>query len=619
MCGIAGFELGQHDAERAEALLRRLRNRGPDGGWFSRVPPYGLVQTRLAVIDLSSKLRYPLANERGDLHLLFNGEIFAYEQHLEMLAARGHRFSSRCDAEVLLHGYEEWGDSVFTRIDGMFAAALLDGRTGDLLLVRDALGIKPLTYATSRPFAFASDSLALIAAGFVTGDILEHDLTEYLFFHYLAPTRTAVRDLAQLAPGELLRRSRDGSMSISRWAPRPFSMPPDPAGVTSEEFEAAFDRSVRRQLVADVPVGVFLSSGVDSSLILDTAVRSGARPIAFTIGFRGHGDYDESNVAARFAQHVGVRHEAEELAGGFVETVERVCEHFDQPLGDASAIATAQLAALARRHVTVALSGTGGDDLFAGYYRHRAHSIARILRHVPPSVFALLARLPEERGAERRSMLALWRSYIRRLALLDASDGFAQYLGLLVTGHGAHRYLLSSNGSAGPTRRVDVSPSPSTTVLRRIQAYELASYLPGDLLPKEDRTTMAVGLEGRVPLLGNDLLRIAECATDEQKITLRSGKLLLRQLARKRLPPYIFRARKRGFAVPLAHLLGGPWRAEATDWFAGTTSELVDLSQVRADLTADRLAPDEAWALAVLGRWEQRVGEARQSARTLGL
>lgn len=620
MCGIAGFELGADDQVLADRLLERLERRGPDGSSFTRVQPYGLVHTRLAVIDLSNRVRYPLQNESGDLHLLFNGEIYEYERHRAELQRLGHSFSTGCDAEVVVHGYEEWGADVFSRLDGMFALALFYEPSRELVLVRDALGIKPLVYTCAGRFAFSSDAISLVAAGLSRGEIDPEQIEEYLAFHYIPPPGTGLRDVSQLQPGEMLRRSATGETVTERWRPRPFSRPRDGESVAIGDLGAALDRSVRRQLMADVPVGVFLSSGLDSSLVLDSAVRAGARPMAFTIGFPGHGDYDESAVAARFARERGVTHVIAELSGGFVDTIDSLSAAFDQPFGDASAIATAQLAKLARGHVTVALTGTGGDDLLAGYYRHRAHLVQRLLKHLPPGWRRMLATAPVQPGSERRSLGLLTRSYLTRLAAVTSDDPFAQYLELV--GSPSDTGVADATGrSLDPVairrrvagRYLTSSPRPDA-LLRRIQSFELETYVPGDLLTKEDRATMAVGLEGRVPLLGAELLELAEHASERQQIGLLSGKRLLREVARTRLPGYITRGRKRGFAVPLGPLLKGPWLAEAVDWFAAARSSVADGETVSRQLREGTLAGTDAWALASLLRWEAALGQARLSA-----
>jgi asparagine synthase (glutamine-hydrolysing) len=411
---------------------------------------------------------------------------------------------------------------------------------------------------------------------------------------------------------------------VERWRPSPFSASGELAPVEVREAEHVLDRSVSRHLVADVPVGVFLSSGVDSSLVLDSAVRSGARPTAYTIGFPGHGDFDEVRSAARFAAQLGVPHVVGELSGGFADTIGLISAAFDQPLADASAIAMIQLAKLARAQITVALSGTGGDDLFAGYYRHRAHLFSWLFGHLPGSVARRLAEAPGRRGGERRSLLALLRSYASRFAALEGRGRFDQYLELVASAT-TPRGIEATRGAGRLTTardrfsdRLRSAEPGADSVLRQIQAFELATYLPGDLLVKEDRATMAVGLEARVPLLGIELLHLAERTPDRQKIGPFGGKRLLREIARRRLPQYLARTRKRGFAVPLADLFAGRWRAESIEWFADSDSSLVNGRLTAQLLRYDQMAATDAWALAALIGWERSVSGSRTQARSAG-
>jgi asparagine synthase (glutamine-hydrolysing) len=618
VCGIAGFERGRNDAQTASILRERLARRGPDGGWFESCGPYGFVQTRLAVIDLSERVRYPLRNETGELWLLFNGEIYGYQDHRDELRRRGHEFATECDAEIVLHGYEEWGDEVFGRLDGMFALALFDTRSEELVLARDALGIKPLVYTTTGRFAFGSDALALVAAGLHSGELDASLLSEFLAFHYLLPPHTGLKGVVQLAPGELVRRTAAGELTRRRWRAAPFTTDAASERISTAEAGRALDRSVSRQLVADVPVGVFLSSGIDSALVLESAVRMGATPVAFTLGFPGQGDYDEVPAAARLAADLGVEHVTGELGGGFSDSAARVAGAFDQPFADGSAIAMVELATLARRSVTVALSGTGGDDLFAGYNRHRLHLYANLVGRLPGPALSVLRRLAPARGAERTSAASLLRSYAARLAGLSRSDPLAQYAQLVGSASSPAAFELLAFPDGHEVDLLGGAALPGGSTLRRVQALELQTYLPGDLLPKEDRTSMAVGLEARVPMLGVELLELAERMADGQKVGLTAGKRLLRSLARDRLPSYLTRTRKRGFAVPLAELFSGPWHAEAVDWFADTPTDLIDGQDAARRLRKGDLPATDSWALAMLVAWEGTVREARgRSSRVL--
>jgi asparagine synthase (glutamine-hydrolysing) len=627
MCGIAGFECsGPSDEEIGRRLLAGLADRGPDGGWFVTRGQYGLAQTRLAVVDLSDRVAYPMANESRDVWLLFNGEVYDHTRLRAELEGRGHRFRTRCDAEVMLHGYEECGLEFFSRIDGMFALALWDERRSELVLTRDQLGIKPLAHTSTGRFAFASDAVALVAAGLTRGEPDVEAIEDFATFHYVPMPATGVAGLIEVEPGVAVIRSRDGGMRRERWREIPFTATTKRPNVssrreTTEEVARALDESVRRQLIADVPVGVFLSSGIDSSLILDSAIRAGARPTAFTIGFGGQGDFDESAHARRFATQLGVRHVCRDLHLDFHNALASVSEAYDRPFADSSAIATLSLARMAREEVTVALSGTGGDDLFAGYYRHRAHLLAPLMARVPGTVLRWVACLERQDGDERGSAVALARSYLGRLSAAGHGDALSQYLSLTGgPGGGGLSALVAGDRFDAKERvahRFGLRDANRSSTLSTIQAFELQTYLPSDLLAKEDRATMAVGLEGRVPMLGRDLLDLAEVLDDRQLATMRTGKRVLRDIAAQRLPRYITMRRKRGFAVPLGALFRGPWREPALAWLRDSTSCLLEPREVADALENDRLHPASTWAACVLIAWEARLAGVRVKASQL--
>ena len=615
MCGIAGFELGPDHRSVAERLFARLGRRGPDGQWYTPVGDYGLLQTRLAVIDLSARVRYPMKNETGDLHLLFNGEIYDFDRHRADLQRRGHRFSTDCDAEVVLHGFEEFGTSLFSRLDGMFAIALLHSPSGELLLVRDAVGIKPLSYTSVGRFAFCSDAMALVGAGLSRGTLEPTAAAEFLSREYLLPPATGIADLRQLSPGEMLRRSVSGAVVVEQWRRKPFSSAPSGPRPTAEEAGEALDASVRRQLVADRTVGVLVSGGLDSALVLESAVRAGAAPVALTIGFSGHGDYDEAPAARRLAGSLGAPHVVRDSAIGFVEAVEMVCDAYDVPLGDPSAVATMELARLAREHATVVLTGTGGDDLFAGYFRHRAHLLLPLLNRLPRSVARRLARSGGTVGGERRSLVSLARSYAARLAATHGEGPLGQYQ--LLTAPPMSAVIASTVSPWARPEAISKATAQSLagrqTTLRNIQALEFSTYVPGDLLLKEDRASMAFGIEARVPLLGAELVAIAERAADDQKIGLRRGKRLLREIGSRRLPSGVSTSTKRGFAMPLSDLFRDSWREEAADWLHAQSSTLVDGGRVASLFEQRQLTAKDVWLLSVLAGWEQAVRAARVS------
>lgn len=621
MCGIGGFLDAdpERDAWRIDALQARLRQRGPDGSSSAVRGGIALVQTRLAIVDLSDRVQYPMANEAGDVWLVFNGEVYGHRELRRELEALGHRFATDCDAEVVVHGWEQWGHDLFGRLDAMFALAILDERSGELVLARDRSGVKPLVRTTGSRLAFASDALALVGAGLSAGEPDPEALSEFLAFHYVPPPLTGLRDVVQVEPGTAVVRAADGSVRATTWAAPVFEAPAPKSPVPPEELEAALRRSVGLQLHADVPVGVLLSGGIDSALVLSYAAEHGAAPTAFTLSFEGHGDYDELALARVAARSVGAEHRVERFDVGFADAVARLAHAYDTPFADSSAIATLQLARFVRREVKVALSGTGGDELFAGYSRHRVHRIGQLLQLVPKPVAAAIARGDQRRGAEHHGKLSRVRSYAVRLAAARQDDPVRQYLRLVgattsPAGLAAVPELRSDAGRERVQRRFASTLAAGGSATRGFLGFDLATYLPGDLLVKEDRATMAVGLEGRVPVLGNDVLAVAARTPDSQKHSLRQGKLALREVAARRLPEEHTRARKRGFAVPLARMLEGGWAAEAQAFFADSDSHLVD-RRAALELVDRRPVPAaDVWALAALIAWEDAVQTARRGA-----
>jgi asparagine synthase (glutamine-hydrolysing) len=619
MCGIAGFEIEGIDVNAASAaLVEGLSTRGPDARWATVRGSVALVETRLAVIDLSDEVVYPMPNEAGDVHLIFNGEIYDHDVLRKELEARGHRFRTRCDAEVVVHGYEEWGVRLFPRLNGMFALAIVDERSGDVVLARDQLGIKPLVRTTGARLAFASDAIALVQAGLSSGEVDLGALRSFAALHYVPPPATGIEDIAQVAPGTAIRRRQDGTEDEIVWSESPFSGAARADPVSLEETEQALLTAVRRQLVADVEVGVFLSGGLDSTLVLCAAAALGARPQAFSLGFAGHRDYDEVGAATRVAKRLGVPHHVTKFGASFHSSIDAVAMAYDTPFADASAVAMVKVAKLARAHVTVALSGTGGDDLFAGYYRHRAHRLRRLVSRVPSFLLRTSMRADSAQGRARSSRIRLAGSYLARLAEAEGGSDADQYLSLVTSlsspaGLNALCFPVERTETARElAERFDFGEPLRPTTLQAIQRFELRTYLPGDLLCKEDRATMAVGLEARVPLLDEALLDLAERTPDHRKMSLRQGKIILRELAQRFDVPLT--SVKRGFAIPLGAYFEGPWRAEAREWFNSTDTNLVDTaSAVR--LIDERVPPaTDLWMLATLVAWENRLKNARSDA-----
>jgi asparagine synthase (glutamine-hydrolysing) len=620
MCGIAGFAHAGLSIEPIHnALLDQLDRRGPDGRHERTVGPWSLLQSRLAVIDLSPRVSYPMPNETESVWLLFNGEVYNHVELRRELRGRGHSFRTQCDAEVVVHGWEEWGSTVFDRLHGMWAVALADERTGELILARDRVGIKPLAYTTQGAFAFASDAMALVRSGLSAGEPDPAAIEEYLALHYVPGPSTAVQGISELPPASWLRIRAGSAPEIRQWSrPRFTSARPTPLA----EIDRIIAQAVDRQLRADVPVGILLSGGLDSALLASYSVAAGTQPIALTIGFPASGDYDETDAARAVATHFGLEHRIRRFETGFVDAISGVGSAFDTPFGDPSAVATLALAELAREHVTVALSGTGGDDLFAGYYRHRMvflEPALAVLSHLPGPTDPRVGR-----GGERHTLHRLFGSYAQRLLGARGSTWSERYMALVGSSTSPAALGVVRSDVSLPDARDRVAHRfgldiGSKTSLDDLQDFELSTYLASNLLVKEDRALMRQGVEGRVPLLDDAVVELATRLPQRDRADVFGGKRALRKLARQRLPRSVTRGPKRGFALPLGALLDGDWRPAAQEWLQDARSDLVDTQELGRRWSAGLLEPLDVWSLAVLVSWESELARHRRNARQLAV
>ena len=487
----------------------------------------------------------------------------------------------------------------------MFAIALLDERSGELLLARDRLGVKPLVRTTAPPFAFGSDAMNLVRAGLSAGEVDEQAMAEYALFHYVPPPATGIRGVVQVEPGTAVVRRADGPSGQSAGPSRPSRRRP------RKRERRVPGPSRRRTLERRVTAAGGGRAGRRAALqrrglVARDGVRGCGRGAAARFHDRVPGPWRLGRGRRRCCAgaRVGVPHEMEPFACSFGEAVDGVAEAFDQPFADSSAIAALQLARLARRQITVALTGTGGDELFGGYYRHRAHRLHRVVGLLPPALLRRLSEADPRRGEERQTRLSVARSHATRLARAAGGDDVSQYLELVGSctspaGLAALRLPLDFEASLAEVgRRHGLGDDgPGMSVLRRLQHFDLGAYLAGDLLAKDDRSSMAVGLEVRVPLLDLEVVEAAARLPDRQKITLLRGKIALRELGKRRLPG--LRHGKRGFTVPLGALLIGSWRDECAAWLQASESELVSPERVAGLLDGGRNALD-VWALCAL-------------------
>jgi asparagine synthase (glutamine-hydrolysing) len=575
MCGIAGL-IDPAGAPIPQAvlssMLRALAPRGPDGEGTWYAPGVGLGHRRLAVIDLSPAADQPLGNEDGSVQVVFNGEIYNFVELRAELEARSHRFRSRTDSEVLVHGYEEWGDAVVERIDGMFAFALWDARRRRLLAARDRMGKKPLYHAhigrSGAPplFAFASELKALACVPGFDRSVDPAALARYLAYEYVPAPHAIFRGTSKLPAAHrlVLDPTTTGAVEprIDRYWELPFADRP----VRWSEDEAAerlrtlLRNAVARRLVADVPVGVFLSGGIDSSTVAAFAAElaGASRVRTFSVGF-SDASFDETSHARAVAAYLGTEHSEQRLdARALLDILPTVTGFLDEPLADASIVPTYLLSAFTRRHVTVALGGDGSDELFAGYQTFRAEPFGRLFFDRAPAA----ARRLIERAAR---LLPARTGYFS----LDFQIG--QFLrGGPVAGPRRHQRWMASflpeelaalllpevlQATGGdPLDDVDrrERDGPARRPWDRLMDFYARFYLPEDVNTKVDRAAGAVGLEVRAPFLDTAVVEFA-CRLPVQLRQRRlTAKVILKKAMRGRLPDAILRRRKQGFGVPVA-------------------------------------------------------------------
>jgi asparagine synthase (glutamine-hydrolysing) len=575
MCGICGYVSREGPATEVaiRAMAGTLAHRGPDGEGFHLDGPAALGHRRLSIIDLTEAASEPMTNEDSSLWLTFNGEIYNFREIRRDLEDR-HRFRSRSDGEVILHLYEEKGDAAIAELDGMFALALWDSRRRRLVLARDRVGKKPLFYHDGpRVFAFASETKALLVHPGVPHERDAEALPLYLTYGYVPTPGTFYRGIRSLPPGHFMGVTEAGAEAPRRywrarfgsgWQPptggdrtetgRPHPPPGDMTDAEAEDrFRALLRRAVERRLVADVPLGAFLSGGLDSSTVVALmAEAAGSRVKTFTIGFAGHGQYDERAHARAVAERFSTEHTEFVVEPKALDLVDRLVWHHDGPFGDSSAVPTYLLSELTRAKVTVALNGDGGDEVFAGYLRLYGGAVSERLPRVAfRALGGLVGLLPEpadrkhplrfaKRFAEAGSLPLLER-YLRWNAYF--TDGLPQLLQPDLAAAVDRERLLDSF-------RAGFAAGAGSTLARLLQ-LNFETYLLDDLLVKVDRTSMAHGLEARSPFLDTAVVEFGASLPDRLRMRFGKGKILLRRAMKGILPDAVMERGKMGFGAPL--------------------------------------------------------------------
>ena len=566
MCGIAGFRLTEPaDAACLAAMTAALTHRGPDGMGYFAERGVGLGHRRLSILDLSTGAQ-PQTSEDNSVVVVFNGEIYNFLELRSELEAKGHRFSSRSDTEVLVHLYEDMGDAFVGRLNGIFAFALYDRNRDRLLLARDPMGVKPLHYAqVPGGILFGSELKALRAHPACPTQVDEEALRAYLVCEYVPAPLTILKGVRKLLPGHLLVASGH-RVEVKRYWTLSLPVPvPSRREEAAELLRQEILRSVKGQLMSDVPLGVFLSGGVDSSIVAAAMTACGGRVESFSIGFRDP-SFDESGFARQAARHLGCEHHEHMFSeSDLLNEIPRVLAGLDEPFADPSVFPTALLSRFARDRVTVALGGDGGDELFAGYPTYRAHDY-----------YGYYARMP---GWMRRGALA---TAVAVLPVSHANLPFGYKLrkfrdGAEYTMPMRHHLWLGAwtperlaalmPGANGPVAVPWdwIPPPPSTDPVTRAQWLDLHTYLLEDILAKVDRASMMASLEVRVPLLDTGVASLAFSLPVAWRLSGGRGKVLLKEAFAQDLPPRFFDRPKKGFGIPLAAWLCGPLRPFAEE------------------------------------------------------
>jgi len=561
MCGICGvIHFDGKPVSRAllTGMNERLAHRGPDGAGYFSDGNIGLAMRRLKIIDIAGSDQ-PLSSEDGSVVLIFNGEIYNYRALRRQLMGRGHRFKTDGDGETIAHLYEDHGPDALKHLRGMFALALWDGRRRRLLLARDRFGQKPLYYYRDREvFAFASEIKALLAHPAIPrvsrfeGDD-RRALAAYLSFGYVPAPQTAFAGIHMLQPASALHVEPSGATREQRYWDLPPLAPPEPAAKAATyagDLREQLAEAVKLRLISDVPLGAFLSGGLDSSLIVALMRRGSNSAIkTFSIGFAGDETFDESPYAEKVARHLETEHSTFRVEPEALSLLSDLVRHHDQPFADSSAIPTYLVSKLTRQQVTVALTGDGGDELFAGYERFYAVDLMRKLQFMPGPFLRgaaeLLRRLPEGTGYYDPIKRA------RRFARA-ASQGLADAYFDLVRIFDATLLadICPKADPVQPTMNAYMNPDQTQPVAELVQA-NMRSYLPDDLLIKADRCSMAASLEARAPFLDHELAESAATIPFNLKLKGSRSKHILKEAAQGLLPPEIIDRKKHGFGVPL--------------------------------------------------------------------
>jgi asparagine synthase (glutamine-hydrolysing) len=592
MCGIAGYlaRTGSDEGTLRDPVQRmcdRLAHRGPDMHGMHVDGPMCLGHRRLSIIDLSPEGAQPMGNEDGSIHVVVNGELYNFAELRVSLEGKGHRFRSHSDSEVALHLYEETGPDFVARLRGMFALALWDANKRELILARDQVGKKPLFYWYGPSgLLFASEVQALMATGWVPREPNFEAIDAYLGLQYVPSPETAFRDVYKLQPG-CRAVCKPGQPPVveryNSWDFRARDLPSTDRRELAAELRRLLAESVRLRMVADVPLGAFLSGGIDSSLVVALMATQSTRPVkTFAVGFPEQ-DLSELPFAKLVADRYATEHHEIMVNPDMVAIVPRIVQHYGEPFADPSAVPTWYLCEVTKRHVTVALSGDGGDENFAGYHRYRVARLLNLLLKLPRPLRATLA-------AGLRNLPFAAAQPLRNTGLRFHQSAAERYQGWICHFEHRERLALYQPEFRARFQRDVVSARFAVTIeggaaedaIGRLMELDTQTYLPDDILVKVDIASMAHALEVRAPILDREVIRFAAALPTQLKLRGFTSKVLLREVAKDLLPRAILERGKRGFGLPIHRWMRGELAAVSRDTLLDATARKRGLFQPAA-------------------------------------
>ncbi len=614
MCGIVGLFDCRGRRSFDEGQFARMNDsqthRGPDDSGLHFEPGLALGHRRLSILDLSPAGHQPMASDDGTVIVVYNGEIYNFQELRAELEAEGHSFHSHCDTEVIVKGWQVWGEGCVDKFRGMFAFAIWDATRETLFLARDRLGIKPLFYAQlgDGRLAFSSELKALYLLPDLPRDIDHQAVEDYFAYGYIPDPKTILKAVRKLPPGYVLSQQRGAPAAQPRqyWD---LAFHPDnrlDQGAITEELPSRLAEAVQMRMISDVPLGAFLSGGVDSSAVV--ALMAGQSPEAintYSIGF-DQPEYDERDYAKEVAERYHTHHTTRVVNPDDFDLVDKLADLYDEPYADSSAMPTYRVCQLAREQVTVALSGDGGDELFAGYRRHRWHAYEQKIRNLIPTglrrpIFGFLGRAYPKLDWAPKALRA--KSTFEAIGF-DAAEGYFHSVSVLPA---RLRRQMFSPGFTSDLQGYDalsvlrsvMDNAPVDDELSRVQYADVKTYLPGDILTKVDRASMAHSLEVRVPILDHRFMEWAAQIPPRLHLENRQGKMAFKRALEGRLSKTTLYRDKMGFAVPLENWFRGPLR-----------------DRIRGAVENDALADTGIFDMSFLGRLvdEHQSGRWNHSA-----